>query len=163
MKLLKNNWPIIVLTISSIAIISALTVEYLFNILPCKMCLYQRYPFYLIIFISIIYLFSKKIPLIWYYWICALSFSFGLFFAIWHVGIEQKILPSLQGCSNTIHNTQSIAKLQEQIINQNIVNCDEITWSIMGLSAATLNSLLLIVLLVINSNFIIQHFYDKEN
>ena len=86
----------------------------------------------------------------------------GLFFSAWHVGIEQKILPGLPGCTTTIPTSQSLNDLKDQIINQNIITCDEITWSFMGLSAATLNSLLLIFLLLINTIFLIQHYYDRK-
>ena len=150
MRKMKKNWPIIVLIISSIAILSALTAEYIFNILPCQMCLYQRYPYYFIIIFSIIYFISKKIPLILYCWVSAISFIVALFYGIWHVGIEKNILPGLSGCSNIIEKSQSVSNLKEQILKQNIISCDEVIWSFVGLSAATLNSMLLIVLLLIN-------------
>ena len=162
MSTIKKFWATIVLVISSIAIINALIAEYVFDILPCQMCLYQRYPYYFIILISLIYIVSKKIPLEWYYWTNTLSFAIGLFFSAWHVGIEQKILPGLSGCSSTINLAQSLTELKEQILNQNIITCDEITWSFMGLSAATLNTLLLTFLLVINTIFLVQYHYDKE-
>ena len=126
------------------------------------MCLYLRYPYYFIILFSIIYIIAKKIPLALYYWINFFAFAIGLFFSVWHIGIEQKILPGLSGCSSIINNSQSLTDLKEQILNQNIITCDEITWSFMGLSAATLNSLLLIFLLLINTIFLIQHYYDKK-
>ena len=53
MKKIKNNWTVIVFIISFLAISSAITAEFFFEILPCKMCLYQRYPYYFIIFVSI--------------------------------------------------------------------------------------------------------------
>jgi len=162
MSKIKKYWIPIVLVISSIAIINVLIAEYVFNILPCKMCLYQRYPYYFIIFISLIYIVSKKIPLEWYYWMNTLSFATGLFFSVWHVGIEQKILPGLSGCSSIIKLSQSLTELKEQILNQSIVACDEITWAFMGLSAATLNTMLLTFLLVINTIFLAQNYSDKE-
>ena len=162
MELIKKNWSLIILVISTLAVGSALIAENIFDILPCKMCLYQRYPYYFIILISLIYIVSKKLPLTWYYWISSLSFAIGLFFSAWHVGIEQKILPGLSGCSNTINLSQSLTELKEQILNQNIVTCDEITWSIFGLSAATINSILLIFLLLINTILLGQHLFSKE-
>ena len=159
---IKKHWAVVVLLISSTAIASAWIAEFVFDILPCKMCLYQRYVYYLIIFISLIYIILKNIRLILYYWISCISFSIGLFFSIWHVGIEQNILPGLSGCTIIIDTSQSIKKLKDQILNQNIITCDNITWSFMGLSAATLNSLLLIFLLLINTIFLIQHHYGKE-
>ena len=162
MNKIKKNWIIIVLLISSIASISALIAQYLFNILPCQMCLYQRYPYYFIILFSIIYIITKKIPLVLYYWISSFTFAIGLFFSVWHMGIEQKLLPGLSGCSGIINNSQSLTNLKEQILNQNITTCDEITWSFMGLSAATINSILLIFLLLINTIFLIQLHSDRK-
>ena len=161
MNTLKKYWIVIVLITSVIAISIALIAEYFFEILPCKMCLYQRYPYYFIIIFSLIYLFTKKTPLAWYYWIINFSFIIGLFISLWHVGIEQKILPGLSGCSNIIEKTSSLKNLKEQIINQNIINCNEITWSFMGISMATYNSLLLMMLLLLNIKFTLENSYKN--
>jgi len=162
MKIMKKNWPLIILIISTLAVGFALIAEHFFNILPCKMCLYQRYPYYFIIFICLIYVFIKKLPQLFFYWITEFTFFIGLFYATWHVGIEKKILPGLSGCTNTIQKSDTLAALKKQIINQNIVSCDEITWTIAGFSAATLNSLLLVLLLLLNTIFIINNQNDKE-
>ena len=161
MNTLKKYWIVIVLITSVIAISIALIAEYFFEILPCKMCLYQRYPYYFIIIFSLIYLFTKKTPLAWYYWIINFSFIIGLFFSLWHVGIEQKILPGLSGCSNIIEKTSSLKNLKEQIINQNVINCNEITWSVMSVSMATYNSLLLLILLLLNIKFTLESAYKN--
>ena len=161
MSTLKKNWVVVVLIISVIAISVALIAEHVFEILPCKMCLYQRYPYYFIIMFSIIYILAKRIPLVLYYWINNFSFIVGLFFSLWHVGIEQKILPGLSGCSNAIEKTNSLQNLKEQIINQNVINCNEITWSVMSVSMATYNSLLLLILLLLNIKFTLESAYKN--
>ena len=162
MSKIKTIWPIIILIISLTAIVSALIAEYVFNILPCEMCLFQRYPYYFMIAFSIFFLISKKISLKLYYWICTIFFSIGLLFSVWHVGIEQKIFKGLPGCTGKINISQSLTDLKQQILNQNIASCDEVTWSFMNISAATLNSLLLIFLLIINSIFLLQQYYKKR-
>ena len=162
MNIIKKYWVVIVLLISSLAIITALTAEYMFNILPCKICLYQRYPYYILIIISFIYIILKTLPLTWYYWICSLFFSIGLFFSVWHVGIEQKILPGLPGCTFTINASQSLKDLKEQILKQNIATCDEVTWSFIGLYEEKRKEGLLILLLLVNIIFLVKHKYEKE-
>lgn len=162
MNLVKNNWPIVVLFLSTFSIVIALIAEHIFDILPCKMCLYQRYPYYFLIIFSFIFVLTKKIPLRYYYWLTEVSFAVGLFYAIWHVSIEQKILLGPSGCSNTIQQLGSLNDLKNQILNQVIISCDAVAWSIMGLSAATINSLLLILLLLFNTIFLIKNYYDKE-
>ena len=154
MNIVKKNWPLVILIVSLFAITAALVAEYIFNILPCQMCLYQRYPYYFIIFFTLIFILIKKIPLIFYYWINACALAIGLFYATWHVGIENKILPGLSGCKNVINKSLSTNELKKQIIEQNIITCDEVTWSFLGFSAATYNAILLILLFLINLKFI---------
>ena len=91
-----------------------------------------------------------------------LSILYGLFYAIWHVGIEQKILKGPASCSGELSNTNSIENLKEQINNQSIINCNDVTWSILNLSAATINSILLLLILIINSIYIVKKFYAQK-
>ena len=163
MKILKKYWAKILLTLSVATILIALIAEYIFKIIPCEMCIYQRYPYYFIILFSLAYIIVKKISGIWYYRIIFISLLIGLFLSLWHVGVEQKILSGLSGCSNKINALESLSQLKEQIINQNVVTCSEITWSIMGISAATLNSLLLSLLLLINTLLLFSYYLEKKN
>ena len=162
MKIIKNNWILIIFLISFFAIGSALTAEYFFKIFPCKMCLYQRYPYYFIMIISLIFFFIKKFSYIWQFLLIECALCYGFFYATWHVGIEQKILPSIPECTNSFDNTDSLIRLKNQILNQAIVACDEISWTILGLSAATINALMLLFLLIFNTTFLIQYFNEKK-
>ena len=157
-----NNWLIILFILSIIAITSALVAEFFFDLAPCKMCLKQRHPYYAIIFLVIIFYIFRQTKNIWLYIFVQIALLYGLFYAFWHVGIEQKILPGPASCSGTLLQTNSIQNLKQQITNQAIVNCSEITWAVFGLSAATLNALLLLFFLIFNTIFIVQYFYDTQ-
>lgn len=162
MSYLIRYWAFIVFFLSMIAISSALIAEYIFNFLPCKMCLYQRYPYYFIIIIFIFFYLFKKTSNLWLYILIELAIFFGLFYSIWHIGIEQKLLPGPSGCSGILNKTISIENLKEQIFNQAVVNCYDINWSILGLSAATVNMLLLLLFFVFNTIIIAKVYNDKE-
>ena len=162
MNHLIRYWSVIVFILSIIAISSALIAEYVFNLLPCKMCLYQRYPYYFIISIFILFYFFQKTSSIWLYILTELAIIFGLFYSLWHVGIEKKLLPGPYGCSGSLKELDSIKNLKEQIFNQPIINCNDISWSMLGLSAATVNTILLILLLLFNTIFIFKIYYGKE-
>ena len=153
---------LIIFLISFFAIGSALIAEYFFEIFPCKMCLNQRYTYYFIIIISLIFFFIKKFPYILKLLLIECALCYGIFYAIWHVGVEQKILPGLPGCTTAFDNSNSLAELKNQIINQAIITCDEISWTILGLSAATINALVLLFLIIFNTTFLIQCFYVKK-
>ena len=161
MKIIKNNWILIIFSISFFAIGSALIAEYYFKILPCKMCLNQRYPYYFIIIISLIFFFIKKFSYIWHLLLIECALCYGIFYATWHVGIEQKILPGLPECTTSFDNTNSLTELKKQILNQVIVTCDEISWTILGFSAATINMLIFLFLLILNTIFLIQYYSNK--
>ena len=79
----------------------------------------------------------------------------------------ETLLPSLEAPNNCVDRhrinlSQSLTELKEQILNQNIITCDQITWSFFGLSAATINSILLILLLLINIILLRKYYYNNE-
>ena len=155
-------WGVILFFLCVVAISIALIAEYFFHILPCKMCLNQRYPYYFIISIFIVFYFINKTSNIWLYVLTELAVMYGLFYSVWHVGIEQNLLSGPSNCSGKLEEASSVSNLKEQILNQAVINCNEISWSILGLSAATLNSLLLFLLLLFNTIFIFKINADKE-
>jgi len=155
-------WIFILFSISLISITSALIAEHLFDLAPCEMCLKQRYPYYLIIVMFILFYLFRKTQSILLYILSHAAILYGLFYSVWHVGIEQKIFSGPTSCSGILNQTNSIESLKQQIENQAIVNCSDITWTIMGLSAATINSLILLFIFTINTIFIIKNFYGSK-
>ena len=162
MKFILRNWIALLFILSLIAIISALIAEYFFDLAPCKMCLKQRHPYYAIIIIILFSYFFRQIKNILLFILSEFAILYGLFYSIWHVGIEQKVLSGPASCSGTLSNTNSIQNLKEQIINQAIVSCSDISWTIIGLSAATINSILLLFILIFNSIYILKNFYGPK-
>jgi disulfide bond formation protein DsbB len=162
MNYIIRYWGIIFFFLCVVAISSALIVEYVFHILPCQMCLNQRYPYYFIISIFIVFYFIFKTPNIWLYILSELAVLYGLFYSVWHVGIEQNLLTGSSKCSGKLREANSVSDLKEQILNQAVINCNEINWSVFGLSAATLNSLLLFFLLLFNTIFIFKIYGNKK-
>ena len=162
MNYIIRNWAVIIFSLCIVAISSALIAEYIFHILPCQMCLNQRYSYYFIISIFIVFYFINKTSSIWLYTFTELAILYGLFYSVWHVGIEQNLLTGPSSCSGKLREAYSVSDLKEQILNHAVINCNEISWSVLGLSAATLNSLLLFLLLLFNTIFIFKIYNDKE-
>ena len=162
MNYIIRNWGVIIFSLCIVAISSALIAEYIFQILPCQMCLNQRYSYYFIISIFIVFYFVNKTSSIWLYIFTELAVLYGLFYSVWHVGIEQNLLTGPSNCFGKLKEGSSVSDLKEQILNQPIISCSEISWSMLGLSAATLNSFLLILLLLFNTIFILKIYKDDE-
>ena len=166
MNIVFRYWGLILFVLSSIAILSALIAEHIYNLLPCKMCLNQRYPYYFIIGTFIIYFFLrhfisiKKLYNIGIYILSEFALIYGLFYSVWHVGIEQKIFKGPSSCANTVDENLTLEEIKNKILNQDIVSCTDINWSILGFSAATINTILFILFILFNTIFI-YYLYEK--
>tara|TARA_B100000029_G_scaffold473420_1_gene514809 strand:+ start:1414 stop:1911 length:498 start_codon:yes stop_codon:yes gene_type:complete len=162
MKIIYKNWTILIFLLSLIAVSSALIAEIIFNLTPCKMCLYQRNPYYFIIGIILFFYFLKKIESIWLYLFIEIAILYGIFYSAWHVGIEQNIFQGPSGCSLTLNLVSSTKELKDQILNQDIISCSEMSWMVFGLSAATINLILMIFFIYFNTVYVYRKLYGQE-
>ena len=160
--MLQKYWFYLVTIFSVVAIASALIAEYYFNLKPCAMCLKQREPYYVIIAGFILVIILKRQDKIWFYVGVQIVSIYGLFYSLWHVGIENKILTGPSSCSGGLNISTNTSSLKEQIISKAVINCEEVAWSIFGLSAATMNSLLLFLIFIINVIYIVNNYGSKK-
>ena len=160
--MLQKYWFYLVTLFSVVAIASALIAEYYFDLQPCAMCLKQREPYYIIIAGFILVMILKGQNKIWFYVGVQIMSIYGLFYSLWHVGIENKILAGPSSCSGGLNISTNTSSLKEQIISKAVINCEEVAWSIFGLSAATMNSLLLFLIFIINAIYIVKIYGIKK-
>ena len=160
--MLKKYWFYIVSFLSITALGSAFIAEFYFKLAPCEMCLKQREPYYVIILGSILVIILKWQHRIWFYFGIQLMSIYGLFYSIWHVGIENKLLSGPSNCSSGLDVTNNILNLKEQILSKPVINCEDVAWSIFGFSAATINSFLLILIFILNAIYLKDYYVSKK-
>ena len=160
--MLQKYWFYLVTLFSVVALASALIAEYYFDLQPCAMCLKQREPYYIIIAGFILVMILKWQDKIWFYVGVQIVSIYGLFYSLWHVGIENKILAGPSSCSGGLNISTNTLSLKEQIISKAVINCEEVAWSIFGLSAATMNSLLLFLIFIINAIYVVSIYGSKK-
>ena len=148
--------------ISVIALGTAFIAEYYFDLAPCEMCLKQREPYYIIIAGFTLIRILNWQDRIWFYLGIQLISIYGLFYSIWHVGIENKILSGPAGCSDGLNITNNASDLKEEFLSKPVINCEDVAWSIFGLSAATINSLLLFLIFILNAIYIFNNYGAKK-
>ncbi len=145
---MKKNTNIALLGILSLlvlSIFSAYIIEYGFGHRPCKLCLYQRYPYFVSIFLILnILIFKKYIKLSLL--ILALVSLTGSIIAFYQFGIEQGFFSESLVCE--VKNLdQNLSK--EDILKQlskNTISCKTVTFRIFSLSLASINTIFSIVL-----------------
>ena len=144
----NNIFLIIIFAVISLAIISALIIQYWLDHEPCKLCLYQRIPYFLAILLIIkIFFFKKyeKITLL----ILSLIFIGSAALAFYHFGIEQGFFNESLACRTPdVSKTLSKQQLME-LLKQNSVSCKDASFKILGLSLATINTIFSLFLSVI--------------
>ena len=157
-----RNWTLLLFIISLISISSALIAEYFFNLQPCELCLKQRHPYYLIL-VSLVFIFIiKNLNKVVFYLLIQLASVYGLFYSIWHVGVENKILNGPAGCSAMLTNSENTTDLKAQILSKQVISCDEVIWSFFGISAASINTLVLLVIFILNAIYLFRYYGIKK-
>lgn len=105
---------------------------------PCQMCLWQRYPHAIAAVLGGLAFFLPRKALTVMGASAALATAgLGLF----HVGVEQGWWDGPTTCSGGDIGTLSTDDLMNQIMNAPLVRCDEIAWSLAGISMAGWNAL----------------------
>jgi len=144
----NNVLLIFILAIISLTIISALIIQYWLGHEPCKLCIYERIPYFLSILLLIKILLFKKYEKITLF-ILFLIFTASAVLAFYHFGIEQGFFNESFVCkAGDLSGTLSKEQLLEQLNKYNI-SCKEVSIRVLGLSLATINTILSIMLSVI--------------
>jgi len=144
----NNVLLIFILAIISLTIISALIIQYWLGHEPCKLCIYERIPYFLSILLLIKILLFKKYEKITLF-ILFLIFIASAVLAFYHFGIEQGFFSESFVCkAGDLSGTLSKEQLLEQLNKYNI-SCKEVSFRVLGLSLATINTILSIMLSVI--------------
>ena len=144
----NNLILIVILFFVSLVLISAFVIEYGLSYQPCKLCLYERIPYILSILLIIKILFFKKYEKITLF-ILFLIFIASAVLAFYHFGIEQGFFSESFVCKvGDLSGTLSKEQLLEQL-NKNSISCKDVSFRVLGLSLATINTILSIILSVI--------------
>ena len=145
--------------ISSIIVISAVFIlQYNFKLPPCDMCIKERYPYYILIIISLFFLlgFNGRKSSIILSTVSIISISVGTFYTMYHIGIERNLIKGMSACSSIIE-ISNTSDLLNMIKKTPIIRCDEPTLVLQLISLAELNLITMSILLILNLTFIIHY------
>ena len=156
LKQTNNIFLIVILAFISLTIISALIIQYRLDHEPCKLCLYERIPYFLSMLLIIKILFIKKYEKITLL-ILFLVFMSSTTLAFYHFGIEQGFFSESLACtSGDLSKTLSKEELLEQL-KQNSISCKDVSFRILGLSLAAINTIFSLILSVIFMRMFINY------
>ncbi len=145
--LTTKNFYLVIALLSALTLAIAIYIEYVLEIKPCKLCLYQRVPYLFAILICFIGFRNLKNNL-WIYFL-SLTFLISFFLSIYHTGIENNIFDEFSGCiANDINITNKDDLLKS--LSERVTSCKDVAFRIFGLSLATINALISALILIIS-------------
>ena len=140
-KILLNG----ILAFSILSLSIAYFIQYILGHKPCNLCIIERIPYIAaIILISLIFILNRYQKIISS--LILIFFIFGSVVSFYHFGIEQGFFSESLVCD--LGNSQPINK--EELLNQlkktEIVSCKDVTFRFLGLSLATINTIISLIL-----------------
>ena len=141
-KLVLNS----ILAFSIISLAIAYYIQYILGHKPCNLCLIERIPYLsAVILIPIIFIINKFQKVI--VGVVMLFFILGAVVSFYHVGIEQGFFNESFVCDlGSSNGDMSKEDLLKQLQNKTPISCKDVTFTFFGLSLATINTVISILL-----------------
>jgi disulfide bond formation protein DsbB len=120
----------------------ALAFQYFGGLYPCEMCWWQRYPHGIAIVLAALAFTapasserSRTLTLL-----AALAIAVSGAIAVYHAGVELKIFEGFTTCTTTAK-AASTQDLLKQLMKVPLIRCDQVQWSLFGISLAGWNAI----------------------
>ena len=137
----KQTYKMIVVLglVSASLLMAAFAFEHLGRLLPCKLCIWQRWPHALIIGTALLGMGFMRPGFVFLLITAFATLNIGL--SGYHVGVEQGFWPGPASCSGNLDNTLSNSDMLDMLLATPVIRCDEVAWSFFGISMAGWNML----------------------
>ena len=126
--------------VSATLLVGAFLFEHVGGMAPCSLCIWQRWAHLGVIAAAasgLLFIPPRTALLLS---LAAALISFGV--AGYHAGVEWQLWEGPAGCTASLAAGASAADLVDQLLATPVVRCDDVPWSLFGLSMAGWNMLL---------------------
>ena len=136
-----------VLAAASAALVAgAYGFQYIGGLAPCILCWWQRYAHGAVIALAVIAILARGGVATALLALAAIAMLTGAGIAGFHVGVEQHWWQGTAECGSTLGTSMSLEELRRALLAQPVVRCDEVAWSMFGISMAGYNMLISLAL-----------------
>ena len=139
---LTGRAPAALLAASAGLLATVFAMQYWGGLAPCRLCIAQRWPHGAVIVLAGLAMLpvadGVRRTLLG---LAALALITGSAIAVYHTGIELHWFPGLGTCSGVAIRADTLDELRRQLMAAPVVRCDEVPWSLFGISLAGYNVL----------------------
>ena len=148
-----------ILLFSIFALLAAYFIQYVLGHKPCNLCLIERIPYFLIIIVVTLNFLFKKYEKIYLALLC-LIFILATLISFYHVGIEQGFIRESFVCDLISQNNYLTTEDILKELKEKTLSCKDVTFRILGLSLATINTMFSLILSFILGKLFLN--YEKN-
>ena len=149
----------LILLFSIFSLLAAYFIQYVLGHQPCNLCLIERIPYLISIIIISICLFFKRFEKLSLTVLILIFFSASLI-SFYHFGIEQGFIKESLVCDLSDRGTDLSKKALLNQLKEMPVSCKDVTFKILGLSLATFNIFISLMLSAITMKLFLT--YEKN-
>jgi len=128
---------------SAALLLGAFGFQYIGEMAPCKLCIWQRYPHGAAVVIGAV---GLAFPLLILPYLGALAALATAGVGAYHTGVERGWWEGPSTCTSGPIGNLSADELMQQIMSAPLVRCDDVPWEMLGLSMASWNAVASFVL-----------------
>lgn len=146
------RFAFVALLAASVAILgAAFAFQWLGGLQPCVLCIWQRYPYAVVVGLAglgagLARAGAARPILALLLVACAAALLVNAGIAAFHVGVEQRWWEGTPGCVGQTAGAATVEELRRRLLEAPVVRCDEVAWSLFGISMAGYNFLLSLAL-----------------
>jgi disulfide bond formation protein DsbB len=136
------------------AILGALAFQHIGGILPCELCLKQRYAYYAgapLLFAALVLLSAgqRRFAALVFV-VVALAFLANAALGVYHAGVEWHFWPGPDACTGAQNLSTSVGGLLNSLPSTSVIRCDEAAWRLGGISLAGWNVVVSLLVLFLS-------------
>ena len=137
-RLRLGQW--LALAVPGALLLGAMGSQHIGGLVPCEMCMWQRWPHLAAVLLAAASFASPRHarPLVL---LAALGIAVSAAIGVFHAGVEAGWWQGLTSCSTTAAGA-STDELLKSILATPLVRCDQVQWSLLGISLAGWNALI---------------------
>jgi disulfide bond formation protein DsbB len=115
--------------------------QYFGHLFPCEMCWWQRYAHFAALIAAVLAYALRSFPDRGrsFVWLAALAILVSGGIGFYHAGVEMKVFKGFTACTAEAHG--SADEIFRQVMDAPIVRCNDVQWSLFGISMAGWNFL----------------------
>ena len=134
-------------------------IQYILGHQPCNLCLIERIPYVVSTVLILLFIFIQKFER-FFLMILSITFIIAFVISFYHFGIEQGFIKESLVCDLNSNNTDLTKEALLNQLKEVTVSCKDATFKILGLSLATINIFISLIIATITIKLFLT--YEKN-